>query len=96
MTADPTASAAVVEAFALAATLSAVISPLKSEMPRTSLTPCAVVPSAYALDERPPDLTAVPSAGCANASAVAVVTSLGAVVAPALVPGWPGTFTCTA
>ena len=60
MTADPAASDTVGDAFALAATLSAVISPLKREMPRTSLTACAVVPWAYALDDRAPVLAADP------------------------------------
>jgi hypothetical protein len=63
VTADPTASDTVEDAFARAATLSAVISPLKRETPRTSLTPCAVVASAKALDESPPVLTADASAG---------------------------------
>jgi hypothetical protein len=69
---------------------------LKREIVRTSLTPCAVVPAANALDERPPVLTADPSAGYTNVSAVAVVTSLGAVAPPAFAPGCPGMFTCTA
>jgi hypothetical protein len=94
VTLDPAASAPVAEAFALAATLSAVSSPLKSVTPRTSLTACAPaapVAREETLEESAPVRTSEPSAGKTNASATPVSPGPGEDASAAVEAGWPGT-----
>jgi hypothetical protein len=66
VTPEPVVSAAELEVVARPATLSIVISPLKSEMPRTSVTAYEAAPAsvlADALEERAPVRAIEPSAG---------------------------------
>jgi hypothetical protein len=96
MTPAPFASASAPDAWARAATVSAVISPLKRETASTSDTACATaLPDgrANALDERAPVRTAEPSAGYANPSAAPAEAGPGADASAVAAPGWPGSTT---